>query len=318
MLQQTQVATVIPYYLHFLELFPDLKALADAPESKVLTAWSGLGYYSRAKNLRRGARYLVDKHAGKFPRTRDEILKVPGIGPYTAGAILSIAFNLPEPLVDGNVQRFFARVFGMRESIESGTAKTFFWDQAEKWVKASEEPRVLNQALMELGATICTKGKPRCGNCPLQSSCVAFREGTQEELPVRKERRKPVNLWWVGLILESGGKIFLKKNVPGEWWSDLWDFPHVEVSGPKEVGKKAEEAAALVTGLRSINELDHQKHTVTHHKIHVAPYVFHLKAKRAPTRALDWEGEWFTPDAVKALPLSALARKLLNSCPSLC
>ena len=311
MLQQTQVATVIPYFHRFMERFPTVKALAEAPEATVLTAWSGLGYYSRAKNLHRGAKYLLENHDGKFPKTREEILLVPGIGPYTAGAILSIAFDLKEPLVDGNVQRVFSRFFGFQEEIESPTAQKFFWKQAADWVEASTAPRVLNQALMELGATLCTKGKPRCALCPLRKNCVAFEKGWQERLPLRRERRKSIELWWVSLILETQEKIFLKQNPKGEWWSDLWDFPHVPVKGPRDHKAKAVEFADALP-IESFEELDHQKHTVTHHKLHVAPYRFRMKkGKTLPSK--EWKGGWFTRQEIEQLPLSSLARKLLQS-----
>jgi A/G-specific adenine glycosylase len=153
MLQQTQVETVLFYYHRFLKRFPTLKSLAESQEQEVLTLWSGLGYYRRARNLRKGAQYLFSLR-GEFPRTREEILAVPGIGPYTAGAILSIAFDLPEALVDGNVQRVFARYFGFREPIQSSKAQKFFWAKADLWVKTAVSPRIHNQALMELGSLI--------------------------------------------------------------------------------------------------------------------------------------------------------------------
>lgn len=314
MLQQTQVATVIPYYHRFLELFPTLHALAEAPEERVLSAWSGLGYYSRAKNLCKGARYLIASHGGNFPRTREEILKVPGIGPYTAGAILSIAFDMAEPLVDGNVQRVFARFFGVEKSPQLREVQSFFWEKAGEWVRAGVSPRVLNQALMELGATLCTKGKPDCSHCPLHAACVARREGKQETLPLKKPRPKTVDLWWLGLVLESGGRVYLRKNAAGEWWSDLWDFPRVEIKDGKNLGRRFPK---LVPGIvrdlgpvKGWEELPRQKHTVTHHRIHVAPYLVHLSGRK---KTANDEGAWFTREELEKVPVSSLVRKVVHS-----
>lgn len=310
MLQQTQVATVIPYFEKFLKRFPSLRALAAAPVEDVLSAWSGLGYYSRARNLHRGAKYLVEAHQGQFPKTREEILQVPGIGPYTAGAVLSIAYDLKEPLVDGNVIRVFARYFGVREPVHTSVAQKLFWAKAREWVTLAESPRVLNQALMELGAIICSKGKPACEQCPLRTHCVAYAKGWQLELPVKKERTKAVDLWWVGLIFQSGDEIYLHKNSAGEWWSDLWDFPRVEVKSRSHLHAAIPDLLPTLPPLESWEELDHQKHTVIHHRIHVAPYLLRLRRK---SRGLPAEGRWFPVSALEAMPISSLVRKMLRS-----
>ncbi len=308
MLQQTQVTTVLPYYERFMARFPSVQSLAEAPESDVLALWSGLGYYSRARNLHRGAKYLTQELGGNFPRTRDEILEVPGIGPYTAGAILSIAFDLAIPLVDGNVQRVLSRYHGWEDLIESSASKTFFWKKAEEWVKAAESPRVLNQALMELGAMVCAKGTPRCGSCPLAASCVAHLRGIEAELPRRKPRREKVDVHWIGLVLEHRGKIFLRPNPEGEWWNGLWDFPRVKLEG----------AAALSKELKGLGRkgnspavpLGAQKHTVTHHRLSVVPAV--LRLQKAP-RDLPKGGKWIAPEELDRIPISSLAKKIARA-----
>jgi len=301
MLQQTQVATVIPYYHRFLDSLPTLESLANVQLEKLLSLWAGLGYYSRARNLQKGAQYLVEQHAGKFPRTREEIEKVPGIGPYTAGAILSIAFDLAEALVDGNVQRVFARYYGLREEIEKKEMQKRFWQEAKAWVTKAHSPRVLNQALMELGATVCVKSSPRCEICPLAATCVAFADNLQAELPRRKERRKPVDLWWRGFVVEKRGKVFLRQNQKGEWWTDLWDFP------TRPAPSRDEWATPPPFSARRLAEL---KHTVTHHRIHIAPY--HVAIAKKPPFELG-QGKWFSVDEAKDLPLSSLARKVLHA-----
>ncbi len=302
MLQQTQVAAVIPYFHRFLERFPTLKTLAIAPLPDVLALWSGLGYYSRARNLQKGAQYLMAHHEGNFPRTREEIERVPGIGPYTAGAILSIAFDLPEAIVDGNVQRVFARYYGIQEEIESPAIQKLFWTEAKFWVAKAKSPRDLNQALMELGATVCTKSMPKCDLCPIQNSCTALAKGWQADLPRKRPRKKPVDLWWKTYVFEKGNALFLKQNGAGEWWEGLWDFPSVP-SLTKE-GWGQEPSFPNLPSRR----LAAQEHTVTHHRIHVAPFHIDLKGK-FPIKVE--QGEWFLKEKAESLPLSSLARKIL-------
>jgi A/G-specific adenine glycosylase len=300
MLQQTTVAAVIPYYHRFLEAFPTLKDLACAPEERVLALWSGLGYYSRARNLQKGAKYILENFEGQFPKTRDEILKVPGIGPYTAGAILSIAFDLKEPLVDGNVQRVFARVLAIDKPIEERAVQKRFWEEAKLWVNKAESPRVLNQAIMELGATICTKAKPACLLCPIRQDCKAFQTGRELELPVRRPKRKPVELNWLGLVYENKGRLWLRQNKPEEWWHGLWDFPRENMERLEELRKKHSQ----------VRLLQRHKHTVTHHKIQLQPVRISLSSlKKTPPSK---EGRWFSQTELESLPVSSLTRKVLN------
>jgi A/G-specific adenine glycosylase len=298
MLQQTQVVTAIPYFERFMERFPTPALLATATLPEVLVLWAGLGYYSRARNLHRGARYLMEKHEGVFPSERKAALEIPGVGPYTAGAVLSIAYDLPEAIVDGNVQRVFSRFFALNEPIESKQAQDFFWSKAALWVSAASSPRDFNQGLMELGATVCTKAQPNCGACPLGAFCEAKRTGEQARFPLRKTRRKADHLFWAPLVYQRKGKIFLRQNGAGVWWSGLWDFPRIE-------GKSAAGLLKGLKGAESFEALDTQKHTVTHHRIHAFPYVVRSKSKE--------KGEWVTPIEARKLPLSALAKKILLS-----
>lgn len=309
MLQQTQVATVLPYYERFLEHFPSLEALARSEEQEVLRHWSGLGYYSRAKNLRQGAQFLVDKYGGKFPRTREKILEVPGIGPYTAGAVLSIAFDLPEALVDGNVQRVLARYYAFSPLLESKEAKFFFWSKAQEWVERAESPRVFNQALMELGATVCTKAQPKCGTCPLAPGCLAFQQDRPQEFPKRKPRKAAKKLWWGSLVQEKEGRFLLTQNEKNTWWAGLWDFPRVEDSSTESVDKRIHRHIKAAKNLQLRKALPLQEHTVTHHRILVAPYLIHWKGKTPHSG----NQRWVTFDEAQQLPLSSLARKILNS-----
>jgi len=304
MLQQTQVVTVIPYYERFLSSFPNLMSLANASEEKVLAHWAGLGYYSRARNLHRGAKFLLENHKGRFPLTRDEMLKVPGIGPYTAGAVLSIAFDLKEPLVDGNVERVFSRFFGLNIPIDSSPAKKFFWEKAEALVQSCSSARVFNQGLMELGSLICTKSSPQCGRCPIRGSCVAFKKGTVDELPFKKAKTKYKNLHQIKLIYEKQGKVWLRKNSAKEWWSGLWDFPTLTLQTRQKWISEVENRVKGV-GASAWKELSHQKHTVTHHRLEVIP--IHIPVKKAPGK----DGKWLPIKEIPALPVSALVKKIM-------
>ncbi len=312
MLQQTQVATVIPYYERFLAKLPTVQRLANAKEDVVLSLWSGLGYYSRARNLQKGARYLVDNFKGKFPRDRQTLLETPGIGPYTAGAILSIAFDLKVPIVDGNVQRVFARYYAWKPAIETKPSQNFFWERATEWVNDCENPRVLNQAIMELGSTVCIKGKPKCGQCPIKKGCQAHREGVQEILPTRKPKRDKIDLYWLAIRYRHKNKLWLERVPKGEWWEDLWDLPRevFETAGPLH-----DETQRLLDEFNEkARRLGQKKHAVTHHRLHVTGLEVHLANPQVleplPGEAAR-EGRWFPVSKVLDLPLSSLARKVL-------
>lgn len=304
MLQQTRVATVLPYYERFLARFPTLHDLAKASLSEVLTLWSGLGYYSRAKNLHRGARHIVEKCNGFFPVSREELLKVPGIGPYTAGALLSIAYNMREPLVDGNVQRVFARFFGERRSLGDPNVQKRFWRHALDCVQKAKSPRILNQALMELGATVCTKQNPLCELCPLQSNCVAFARGWQAKLPLKKARKRTVNLWWLGIVYESNGKVYLCQNGKRDWWSGLWSFPYHEVPNRYRIEGHLVRLAKLTPHISYWRMLGIHQHTVTHHRIYVTSYLLSLEKRPR------WDGRWEMPSRLSNLPVSSLVKKV--------
>ena len=228
MLQQTRVQTVIPYWERWMQKFPTVRALADAPLDDVLAAWAGLGYYSRARNLHKGAQAV--REAG-LPSRAAELREVPGIGPYTAGAIASIAFGERAPLVDGNVARVLARVFGIDQDIKSTAGGKALWQRAGELMKtlpARHAPGSLNQGLMELGATICTPTGPRCLVCPLSAMCVAAREGRQDELPVVAKRKKASELPVIAhaaLWLQDGDAIVLARRAPQGLFGGLWELP---------------------------------------------------------------------------------------------
>ena len=232
MLQQTQVATVIPFYKRWLARFPDFASLAAAEESEVLSVWQGLGYYSRARNLHLAAKTVVKMHGGKMPRDPALIRALPGIGRYTAGAVASFAFDLPEPLVDANVARVLARLLDLHTPIDSTTGQSALWETAIALVP-QKDARIFNSALMELGALICTPRAPRCSECPVRPHCAAFSHGTVGSLPRKKPRRKQVALSEPCAWTVSRDRILLEQQT-GKRWRGLWKLPSLPAAPATE------------------------------------------------------------------------------------
>lgn len=226
MLQQTQVSRVTERFGQFVARFPTFAALAEASEGDVLGLWAGLGYYRRARLLHRAAQAVLQQHDGHMPRTLDAIRALPGVGRYTAGAIASIGFGLPEPLVDGNVSRVLLRLEGRPLASDDPKATTLAWSRAGELVKAASSPGGFNEALMELGATVCTPMNPRCGACPWAHACVARREGTMGEIPKPKARvaRESLRLECV-VLRDNTGRVLLEQRPVGGLWGGLWQPP---------------------------------------------------------------------------------------------
>lgn len=225
MLQQTTVAAVIPYYERFLRRFPTIESLARASEASVLKLWAGLGYYSRARNLRRAAQEIMRRHGGVFPEDPESVLALPGIGRYTAGAILSIAFSKPLPVVDGNVIRVFSRLLALRGSVKDQAWQRRLWDTARTFVPLSR-PGDWNQALMELGATVCLPENPRCAECAVATVCAARRLGLVQVLPEIPRRPTALKLSWTCLWIEDHDRVLLWKRSPDErLLKGLWGLP---------------------------------------------------------------------------------------------
>ncbi len=225
MLQQTQVKTVLPYYRRFIRAFPTVEALAAAPLDNVLKQWEGLGYYSRARNLHRAAYIIVNEHGGELPAEVEALLKLPGIGPYTAGAIASIAFGRPVPVLDANVIRVFARVLDLDEDISQAATREKLWRVAEEWLPAGDAG-AYNQALMELGQRLCRPQNPRCGDCPIRSHCRAWSAGTQSQRP-RRAKRPPTPHYDVtaGLIRDDQDRLLIAQRPLDGLLGGLWEFP---------------------------------------------------------------------------------------------
>ena len=226
MLQQTRVETVLPYYERFLARFPDLSSLAAASEEDVLKEWEGLGYYSRARNLRKGACQVVAEYGGALPRDPEALRKICGIGPYTAGAVASIAFGIRVPAVDGNVIRVLSRLYGIRSDVSAPETRRHLEALAADLVP-EERPGDHNQAVMDLGATVCVPGTPDCARCPLSAFCDAFRAGDAAELPVLPKARPPKVIPYTVLLIRSGERILMRRRTE-RMLQGLWCFPMLE------------------------------------------------------------------------------------------
>jgi A/G-specific adenine glycosylase len=293
MLQQTQVKTVLRYFDAWMRRFPTLGALAAADEADVLHAWQGLGYYSRARRLQQAARAVVDRHGGRMPSTREELLALPGIGEYSAGAVSSIAFGLPEPLVDGNVVRVLTRLFGLRGDPGRAPLKARLWALARELV-SGKRPGDFNQALMELGATVCTPRTPRCAECPVARACVAREKGLASRLPELPERRAATEVRSVAVVVRSGSRVLLRR-VPDDAarWAGLFTFPFVELRDGEAPSRGAERAAREV-GLRITpgERVDVVRHTITRFRItlEVLEATSHRGTPRAGARFVDAKG----------------------------
>mgnify|MGYP001598355526 CR=1 FL=1 len=226
-LQQTRVEQGLPYYLKFVKKFPTIKELANTSEDEVLNSWKGLGYYTRARNLHFTAKSICENHREKFPGNYEDILKLKGIGKYTAAAIASFAYNLPYPVVDGNVQRVLARVFGVSETFSSSEGEKKFYSLAGNLLNR-KNPGNFNQAIMEFGAIHCTPVNPKCMKCIFRESCVAFQTGRVADFPVKSKKAKSRNRYFNYLVIHNGNNIFLDKRQKNDIWKNLYEFPLIE------------------------------------------------------------------------------------------
>jgi A/G-specific adenine glycosylase len=310
MLQQTTVKTVLPYYEPFLDRFPTLAALAAAPEHDVLAAWSGLGYYHRARNLHRGARHVLEKHAGAFPRALEAALAVPGVGLYTASAVLSIAHEVPLPVVDGNVRRVLARLFALRG--ERWRKDAAFYNRAQELLDG-RSPGDWNQALMELGATVCLPRKPACPACPLRTSCRGRARGIQEELPEARGRRAPVDVTVAAALVEKDGRVLLVRRAEGRLMGRMWEVPQtsLESQGLRDLVRELKERHGL--DLTPGPLVARGRHAITFRRIRLEAYRARLR-REPPADAERFL--WATPQQIAALPVSSMTRKVLRGLDS--
>jgi A/G-specific adenine glycosylase len=310
MLQQTRIAAVLPYYERFLKKFPDVASLARAPESEILRLWSGLGYYSRARNLHAAAREIVAHHAGKFPRTLESSLALPGIGRYTAAAVLSIAHDVPLAVLDGNVARVLARLFAIRGDLRAPRRWRQLTGSADQLL-AHFAPGDWNQALMELGETLCTPQNPNCAKCPVASHCRARARNLTEKIPAPRRKPKTVHVRIAAAILrDPRGRTLLVRDPgahDGVLFSRMWQFPAVEVSRhPRaELEKHLRETLALAGPPLALVALPAARHGVTFRNVTLLPFLIRLPRlpKLPRSRALRL-------DRLHSLPISSATRKI--------
>lgn len=305
MLQQTQVATATPYYRQFLRRFPSLRRLAAAPLDGVLAAWAGLGYYRRARMLHAAAQAVVREHAGRIPSDPDAFGRLPGVGRYTAGAVASIAFGRPAPVLDGNVARVFSRQFGIGVSVREPRGARTLWDLAEALVPM-QRPGDWNQALMELGALVCLPRSPLCRACPIARTCRARALGQVEKFPPAAARRAVVRVRRAVALVESGGR-WLVEQRDGDLLAGLWEPPGVELASGELAGPALERRLrALGVRARLSDTGERVRHTITHRRIEVE-----LWRGRVIGGAARPGKKMVSPERSARLALSALGRRLL-------
>lgn len=309
MLQQTQVSAVIPYFLRFTERFPDIVSLASAGEDEVLALWSGLGYYARARNLHAAARRMVAEHGGRFPEDFERIVELPGIGRSTAGAISVFAFGARRAILDGNVKRVLARYYGIEGFPGAPAVEKQLWLRAESLLP-TQDVEAYTQGLMDLGATVCTRGRPRCEACPLRADCVAFAQGRTEDLPSPRPRKALPEKSTVMLILQRGGEVLLEKRPGSGIWGGLWSFPEVA-----EAGQAVTTALARFGAQASLaGELPGVRHGFTHFALNIRPALLHVE--HLESRAHAPGHVWLTPAEAMEAAIPAPVREILRSLSS--
>jgi A/G-specific adenine glycosylase len=322
MLQQTQVNTVVPYYNRWMKALPDIASLSSATSQRLHRLWEGLGYYSRVRNMQEAARLICRLHEGRFPTEWAQVLALPGVGRYTAGAICSIAFGQPTPVLDGNVIRVVTRVFGISGNPREKPTNELLWQIAQGLVSAAKHgsnpipsgdhpfptppASALNQALMELGAVVCAPTRPRCGACPIRRSCVARREGTIDQLPAVPTRPLTIRKHVQAFVIGEGDRFLLVPREEGDTRDGLWEFPSVEVRNSNQ------EPVSCVRGvpLADPDQLLQIKHAITRYQITMTVYRAR-RVRKTPGKLMG--GRWVTRAELRRLPLSAAHRRIADT-----
>jgi A/G-specific adenine glycosylase len=328
MLQQTQVKTVVAYWERWMRALPNVTALAKASPERVHKLWEGLGYYTRVRNMQRAAQCIRAEHGGKFPRDYDDVLALPGIGPYTAGAICSIAFNQPKPILDGNVIRVLTRLYGIAGNPRVRKTNARLWRIAEELVlqaaeigtHASASPKAtrntqqdprpcaqLNQSLMELGALICTPRTPRCCACPVAKHCVAYREGRVLELPSLRRRVRTTTRRFAAFVARKRGRFLVRQRPAGVVNAHLWEFPNVELL-PEDADLRQTARRALGVRPGKLERLGTVKHSITRYRITLEAYRVGDHANAIPAG----RGRWLDGKRLRQLAFTSAHRQILR------
>lgn len=309
MLQQTQVETVLLYLRRFLGRFPFVHALAEAEEEEVLRYWAGLGYYSRARNLHRTAQEIVQKHGGIVPCDANVLRQLPGVGDYTAGAVASIACGKAEPALDANGYRILARLLAIEEDLTRSAVRRRLWDVCRQILPA-DAPGDFNQALMDLGAMICTARSPRCLICPIAGECLAFQQGRQTELPVRPSRRTSEKVRDVYAVIEHNGRWLMMKRENGRLWRGMWEFPRVRMEDGEPMEQAVHRAVQMV-GARL--ERYEPVTTVRHGVMHYAITLDVVRCWCDKPIQTDETARWVSAQEAQALPLPSPMRQAIHA-----
>lgn len=304
MLQQTQVATVIPYYQRFTEAFPDIHSLANASIDEVLHLWTGLGYYNRARNLHKCAQIISKQYQGKFPNSTEALEALPGIGRSTAGAILSLSMNIPAPILDGNVKRVFCRYQCIEGWSGESKVQKHLWQLAEKLLP-QKQVKAYNQSLMDLGANICKRSKPLCEVCPLAPRCQSYASKSQHIFPQSKPRKTlPQKHCHMLLLQKEDGSIYLEQRPAQGLWGGLWSLPEFEDMTAVEQHCRQQRLP-----LKKLKELDSIKHTFSHFHLFIHPVLCHIT--REPARIANTNSLWYQPQ-IKKVGLATPIKKLIE------
>ncbi|MDR1141633.1 MAG: A/G-specific adenine glycosylase [Planctomycetaceae bacterium] len=322
MLQQTTTKTVEGYFDRFVKRFPTIAELAAAPIDEVNRLWEGLGYYRRCVQMHRAAQEIVTRFGGVFPNCRDDVLSLPGIGRYTAGAILSIAFDQRQPILEANTIRLHARLLALRADPTQNAANALLWNFAEEILPQKKTGR-FNQALMDIGNLICTCQEPQCLHCPVVQFCETAKLGLQWEIPYQKNKEKKEDRTEVALLVRKQGKILLVRYPEGVRWAGLWDFPRAETNAEQlnhiTSDPKLRERLALITGRRLEPEIliETIKHSVTRFRITLLFFKGIDHGKISPSEntenAKPYEFRWVTPSELQHIPLNSTGRKLVQN-----
>lgn len=314
MLQQTQMDRGVIYFQHWMKKFPDPKSIRAASLQELLKCWEGLGYYSRVKNIRKCAEILIEQYNDRLPETAGELEKLPGIGPYTAGAISSIAFNNNAPVVDGNIGRLFARVFNVDQQLKSPTVKKQLWQKAGE-ILPQGRAREFNQALMELGALICTPKKPTCSSCPVRQDCFAYRFDVVHARPVKGNISPIIPLFMATGILVHQGRIFIQQRLDNDIWGGLWEFPGGSIEKGEAPEKTVIREFMEETGFEV--KLKDQITTTCHHytRYRVTLHGFFCSLKKEimpPTLTAAQDYRWVEPHELDQYAFPSGHRKLIH------
>jgi len=315
MLQQTQVKTVIPYWERWMRALPSIESLANAKPQKIHKLWEGLGYYTRVRNMQKAAKQIVLEHKGRFPASLDGILALPGIGRYTAGAVGSIAFNLPAPILDGNVIRVLTRLHGIGEDPQDKQTNVRLWELAQELAAHAAGLKNhkaacshLNQSLMELGAVICTPRAPSCASCPVASGCAALRDGRVAELPRPKDRAAMTGRRFVAFVVEQEGRFLVQQRAAGTVNAHLWEFPNWEVPGTWPAAAVAKKHFRITSP--SLEKLCVIKHSITRYRITTEAY--RLKREGANGSVATPSGAWRTKAQLHKLAFTSAHRQIAD------